>query len=79
MNVCKHICFIFFFKFLYNFKDSNACVTFPDTHLSRTKYKSKINKAMFMCIPIMTFNKLNNVYISVFRSDDACLSLIKIL
>jgi len=52
MNVCKHISFHSFFKLQYNYKDSNACVTFPDSfffhgHVKytflRTKYKSKIN------------------------------------
>jgi len=41
--------------------------------------KSKINKALFMHILIMTLKKLNNVHISVFFSDNACLSLNKIL
>jgi len=34
---------------------------------------------VYMHILIMTFNKLNDVHISVFCSDNACLSLIKIL
>jgi len=34
---------------------------------------------MIMHIFIMTLNKLNNVYISEFCSDNACLSLIKML
>jgi len=47
------------FTFQYNFKDSNACVTFlffhghVKTQFSRTKYKSKINKAMFDCVCII--------------------------
>jgi len=33
--------FIFFFKFQYNFKDSNACVAFPDRLVfhGHVKYK----------------------------------------
>jgi len=69
MNVC-------------NFKDSNACVTFADFFFlfSRShkihnfhgmKYKSNINKAMFMHIFNMTLNKLNNVHNFVFCSDNA--------
>jgi len=34
---------------------------------------------MLMHILIMAFNKLKNVHISVFCSDNVCLSLIKIL
>jgi len=33
---------------------------------------------MFMFILTMTFKKLNNVHISVFCSDNACLRMIKI-
>ena len=36
-------CFSFFFEFQYNYKNSNAGVTFPGT-----KYKSKNNKASFL-------------------------------
>jgi len=51
-----------------------------NTQFSRTNYKSKLIKAMFIHILIMTLKKLNYVYISVFFSDhNACLSLIKIL
>jgi len=36
-NECMltHFCHIFFFKFQYNFKDSNGYVTFPDFSWSR--------------------------------------------
>ena len=90
-NVCKHIFFFFFQIPILFLKNSNACVSFflnsniiytqclCYTQFSKTKYKSKINKAMLMHILIMTLNKLNNVHISVFCSDNACLSLIKIL
>jgi len=68
MNEYKHI----LFKLQNNFKDSNACVTFPVSLFFHgyVKYtifknkKSKINKAMFMHIRIITLNKLNNVHIS---------------
>jgi len=87
-NVCKYISFISLFKFQYNFKDGNACVTFHvsfcfhghvKTQFSKTNYKSEIYKAMFMHILSMTFNKLNIVHSLVFCSVNACLSLIKIL
>jgi len=45
----------------------------------RTKYKSKINKAMLMHSLIMTLIRLTNVRISVLCSDNASLSMIKIL
>jgi len=43
MNVWKH----FDLKFLYNFKDSNACVAFSDSfflrgHVKNTIFKDKI-------------------------------------
>jgi len=52
--------------FRYNFKDNNACVTFPDSFFllshvkytfSRTKYKSKIYQAMYEHFLIMTLNQ----------------------
>jgi len=74
--------------FRYNFKDNNACVTFPDSFIllshvkytfSRTKYKSKIYQAMYKHFLIMTLNQWKHVHISIFCSGNACLSLIKIL
>jgi len=77
--------FIFLFKILYDFNNSNVCVTFPDNFFSwsrkmhnyhRQNIKAKlIKQCLQMHILIMTINKLNNVHISVFCSN-ACLSLI---
>jgi len=60
MNVilCKHLFFIFLFKFLYNFKHSNVCVTFSDFWFmfhGHIKYKLKINKTVFMHILIYDY------------------------
>ena len=68
MNICKHFFSYFFFKFQYNFKYSNTCYfswLCKIHNFQGQQYKSKIIKAMFMHIFIMTFNKLNNDTISV--------------
>ena len=76
--------FIFHFKFYIISKIAVPMIHFlivsfkRKKQILRTKYKSKINKAMFIHILIMTLNQLNNVRISVVWRN-ACLSLIKIL
>jgi len=62
MNVCKHMFFLFFSN--SNIKDSNLKKAMPvllfgkmHNFQGQFKYKSKINKAMFMHILLMTLNK----------------------